>query len=162
MQTIRPLDPADWPDVARIYGDGLATGVASFETQVPEWPAWDAKHLPAPRLAAVRDGAVVGWTAVSPTSTRHCYRGVVEHSVYVDVAARGQGVGRALLDALAEEAPKHGIWTIQTSILAGNAASLGLHAACGWRVVGTRERIAERDGRWHDSVLLELRLPDPA
>jgi L-amino acid N-acyltransferase YncA len=159
VPTIRALEPSDWQAVARIHADGLATGVASFETDVPDWPEWDAKRLAAPRLAAVRDGGLVGWTAVSSTSTRHCYRGVVEHSVYVDAAARGQGVGKALLTALAAEATAHGIWTIQTSILAGNAASLALHARCGWRIVGTRERIAQRDGRWHDSVLLELRLP---
>ena len=161
MSTIRPLEPADWPDVARIYRDGLATGVASFETDVPDWATWDARRLPAPRLVAVEAGAVVGWTAVSPTSQRACYRGVVEHSVYVDAGARGRGVGTALLRALASAAPEQGIWTIQTSILAGNTASLALHARCGWRVVGTRERIAERDGAWHDSVMLELRLPTP-
>ena len=145
--------------MARIYGDGLATGVASFETEVPAWQAWDAAHLSAPRLVAELDGAVAGWLAVSPTSQRECYRGVVEHSVYVDAAARGRGVGRALLERLLADASSHGIWTIQTAVIASNEPSLRLHAAAGFRVVGRRERIAQRDGIWLDTILLELRLP---
>ena len=153
------FEPEDWADVARIYRDGLATGFASFETEVPTWDDWDAAHLPALRYVAELDGGVVGWLAVSPTSRRECYRGVVEHSVYVDEAVRGRGVGLGLLGRLVADAPMHGIWTIQTSIIAENAASLALHEATGFRRVGRRERIAERDGAWHDTVLLELRLP---
>jgi L-amino acid N-acyltransferase YncA len=156
---VRPLVAADWPDVARIYAQGLASGVATFETEVPSWEAWDAAQLPAPRLVSDRAGDVVGWVAVSPTSRRPAYRGVVEHSVYVDDRARRRGVGRALLDALIAAAPQHGIWTIQTSILDANEASLRLHEAAGFRVVGRRERIAQRDGVWRDTLLLELRLP---
>ena len=149
----------DWGSVARIYADGLATGVASFETDVPAWEDWDAGHLAALRLVAELDGAVAGWLAVAPVSRRDCYRGVVEHSVYVDAAMRGRGVGRALLERLVADAPAHGIWTIQTSIIASNEPSLRLHESVGFRVVGRRERIAERDGVWHDTLLLELRLP---
>ena len=156
---IRALKVEDWPEVGRIYADGLATGLASFETHVPSWQDWNAGHLEALRFVAELDGRVAGWLAVSPVSRRECYRGVVEHSVYVDEAARGNGVGRALLERLVDDAPAHGIWTIQTSIIAANEASLGLHASVGFRVVGRRERIAERDGIWHDTVLLELRLP---
>jgi phosphinothricin acetyltransferase len=156
---VRPFLPADWPDVARIYAEGLAGRVATFETDVPSWDAWDAAHLPAPRLVAERDGDVVGWVAVSPASRRPAYRGVVEHSVYVDGRARRSGVGRALLDALVADAPRHGIWTIQTSIIDANEASLRLHEATGFRVVGRRERIAQLDGAWRDTLLLELRLP---
>ena len=156
---VRPLEPSDWPDVARIYAEGLATGVATFETQVPTWEAWDAAHMPAPRLVVERDGGVVGWIAVTRVSRRPAYSGVVEHSVYVDAAARQSGVGRTLLDALAAEAPQHGIWTIQTSIIAANEASLRLHEAAGYRVVGRRDRIAQLDGTWRDTLLLELRLP---
>ena len=145
--------------VARIYADGLATGVASFETAVPAWEDWDAGHLEALRLVAELDGAVAGWLAAAPVSRRDCYRGVVEHSVYVDGAMQGRGVGRALLERLVAEAPAHGIWTIQTSIIASNEPSLRLHESVGFRVVGRRERIAERDGVWHDTLLLELRLP---
>lgn len=156
---IRALHPDDWPDVARIYADGLATRVASFETEVPSWDDFDSSHLEVLRLVAERGGRVAGWLAVSPTSRRECYRGVVEHSVYVAADARGEGIGRALLERLVHDAPGHGIWTIQTSIIAANGASLALHASAGFRVVGRRERIAQRDGVWHDTVLLELRLP---
>ena len=157
--SIRVLTPDDWPDVARIYADGLATGTASFETHVPTWDEWDARHRREPRFVAEADGAVAGWLAIMSTSPRHCYRGVVEHSVYVDAEARGRGVGRALLERLVEDAPAHGIWTIQTSIMAANGASLALHTSVGFRTVGRRDRIAERDGRWQDAMLLELRLP---
>ena len=156
---VRALQPEDWPEVARIYGDGLASGVASFEVNVPSWDDWDAGHLRALRLVAELDGRVIGWLALSPTSRRECYRGVVEHSVYVDEASRGKGAGRALLERLVADAPAHGIWTIQTSIIAANEASLALHAAVGFRTVGRRQRIAQRDGIWHDTVLLELRVP---
>jgi L-amino acid N-acyltransferase YncA len=155
---LRPLEHADWEQVARIYADGLATGIASFETDVPSWEEWSGAHLAELRLAAEVDGEIAGWAAVAPVSRRACYRGVVEHSVYVDPAVRGRGVGRALLLRLLADAPRSGIWTIQTSIMAGNAASLGLHESVGFRVVGTRERIARRDGVWHDTILLERRL----
>ena len=156
---VRPLEPSDWPDVARIYAEGLASGVATFETQVPSWETWDAAHLPAPRIVAERNKAVVGWIAASRVSRMPAYSGVVEHSVDVDRSVRRSGVGRALLDAFAAEAPRHGIWTIQTSIIDANGASLRLHEAAGYRVVGRRERIARLDGTWRDTLLLELRLP---
>ncbi len=152
------MTPGDWPSVAAIYAEGLATGVASFETGVPPWHQWDDAHLPAPRLVAEADG-ITGWVAVSPVSTRPCYRGVVEHSVYVAADARGRGTGGKLLDALVAAAPAQGIWTIQTAIIAANEQSVALHRRCGFREVGRRERIAQRDGVWHDTVVLELRLP---
>jgi phosphinothricin acetyltransferase len=156
---VRRLTEANWPEVARIYAEGLETRVATFETDVPSWDAWDATHLPEPRLVAELGGGVVGWIAVSPVSRRPAYRGVVEHSVYVDARTRGRGVGRALLDALVRAAPACGIWTIQTSIIDANEASLRLHEAAGFRLVGRRERIARLDGVWLDTLLLELRLP---
>jgi phosphinothricin acetyltransferase len=155
---LRDLAPRDWPDVARIYADGLATGVASFETAVPSWQDWNAAHLEVLRSVAVMGETIRGWAAVTPVSRRACYRGVVEHSVYVDRDARGRGVGSALLQRLVADAPHHGIWTIQTSIIAANEPSLRLHEAVGFRVVGRRERIAQRDGLWHDTILLEYRL----
>ena len=156
---VRTLVSSDWPDVARIYGEGLATGVATFETEMPSWEAWNGAHLPAPRLVAERDGTVVGWVAVSRVSRRPAYRGVVEHSIDVDAGARGSGVGRTLMEALVAEAPDHDIWTIQTSVIEANQASLRLHETLGFRVVGRRERIAQLDGAWRDTLLLELRLP---
>ena len=156
---LRSAAASDWPAIARIYADGLATGEATFETDVPTWEAWDEAHLVAPRLVAEEDGELLGWIAVAPVSRRAVYSGVVEHSVYVAVGARGRGVGRMLLEELVSVAPSHGIWTIQTSVFAENEASVALHEAMGFRLVGRRERIAQLDGAWRDTLLLELRLP---
>jgi L-amino acid N-acyltransferase YncA len=150
----------DWDAVARIYASGMATGVATFETSLPSWEEWDERHLAAPRLVAEDGRRVVGWVAATPVSSRACYAGVVEHSVYVDPERRNRGVGSALLEAFVAAAPEHGVWTVQTAVMAGNAPSLELHRRCGFRVVGRRERIARRDGVWHDTILLELRLAD--
>jgi phosphinothricin acetyltransferase len=146
----------DWARVAEIYWDGMRDGLATFETEVPSWDAWAESHPV--RIVAETGGEVVGWAALSPASSRRCYAGVLENSVYVDRGARGQGVGRALLDALIKRARQTGAWTIQTSIFPENRASLALHERCGFRVVGTRERIAKRDGIWRDTILLERRL----
>jgi L-amino acid N-acyltransferase YncA len=154
---LRPLEPDDWPAVAEIYWDGMRDGLATFETEVPTWAEWDASHLPDHRLVADLLGEVVGWAALAPVSSRACYRGVVEDSVYVARQARGLGIGRKLLEALIAGAERAGIWTIQTSIFPENRASLALHERCGFRVVGTRERIAKRDGVWRDTVFLERR-----
>ena len=157
---IQPLAAADWPQVAAIYAEGIATRLATFETDVPDWASWDAKMCPAPlRLVARLEegGPVAGWAAAQPTSARHVYRGVLEDSVYVAAAARGRAVGRALLDALVAAAEEAGAWTLQASVFPENAASLALHQRCGFRVVGTRERLAQLDGAWRDILLLERR-----
>jgi L-amino acid N-acyltransferase YncA len=154
---LRHLEPGDWAAVAEIYWDGMRDGLATFQTEVPSWEAWDAAHLPGHRLVAELLGEVVGWAALSPASTRHCYAGVVENSVYIGRAARGLGIGRALLEELIAGAEAAGIWTIQTSIFPENRASLALHERCGFRVVGHRERIGKRDGIWRDTVFLERR-----
>ena len=154
---LRPLEPTDWPAVANIYWDGMRSGLATFETEVPSWEAWDAGHFADHRLVADLLGDVVGWAALSPVSSRRCYAGVVENSVYVAAGARGLGIGRKLLEALIAGAEAAGIWTIQTSIFPENRASLALHERCGFRVVGTRERVAKRDGVWRDTVFLERR-----
>jgi L-amino acid N-acyltransferase YncA len=155
---VRALLPDDWSAVADIYWDGMRGGLATFETEVPSWEVWDAAHLPEHRLVAVAGGEIVGWAALSPASSRRCYAGVVENSVYVAREAQGQGIGRLLLDALLKGARKAGLWTVQTSIFPENRASLALHERCGFRVVGVRERIAKRDGIWRDTVFLEKRL----
>jgi L-amino acid N-acyltransferase YncA len=151
------MTPEDWPAVEAIYAAGIATGEATFETEPPSWEAFDVGRLPDHRLVAVDDGDVVGWAALSPTSPRPCYAGVVEHSVYVAEHARGRGVGRALMEALTASADTAGIWTIQTSVFPENAASVALHERAGFRVVGRRERIAQLDGVWRDTLLLERR-----
>jgi L-amino acid N-acyltransferase YncA len=155
---IRPLLPSDWPAVAAIFAEGIATGDATFETTVPAWEEWDTRHLPEHRFVAEIDGEVVGWIAVVPYSSRAVYRGVGEESVYVAERARGLGVGRELLAALIANAPDGGLWTLQAGVFPENEASLALHRAHGFRVVGTRERIGELGGIWRDVVLLELRL----
>ena len=154
---IEPLTADDWPVVRTIYAEGIATGQATFETDVPDWPAWDAARLACCRLAARRGAVLVGWATLGPVSSRPVYRGVAEVSVYVAAAARGQGIGRALLAALVVASEEAGLWTLQASIFPENAASLALHRACGFRVVGRRERIARHHGRWRDTLLLERR-----
>jgi phosphinothricin acetyltransferase len=147
--------------VLAIYQAGLDTGNASFETRAPEWAAFDAARLPGHRHVATDPdgGEVLGWIAVSAVSSRCVYAGVVEHSVYVRPAARGRGVGRALLRALIGSTEAAGIWTIESGVFPENTASLRLHGGEGFRVVGTRERIGRHHGRWRDVVLIERRSP---
>jgi phosphinothricin acetyltransferase len=156
---VRPMTSADAAQVLAIYQAGLDGGEASFETRAPTWEAFDASHLPSHRHVAVagRGGEVLGWAAVSPVSDRCAYQGVVEHSVYVAPAARGRGVGAALLGVLIGSTEAAGIWTIQSGIFPENTASLRLHQRAGFRVVGTRERLGRHHGRWRDVVLLERR-----
>jgi phosphinothricin acetyltransferase len=154
---VRELTAGDWPAVAAIYAAGIATGNATFETEVPSWPRWDATHLPRHRLVAVAGPAVLGWTAVAKVSDRCVYEGVVEHSVYVDPATRGRGIGRRLLEALIASTEAAGIWTIQSGVFPENEASLVLHRAVGFRVIGVRQRPGKLRGRWRDVVLLERR-----
>ena len=152
-------DEADWPRVAAIWAEGIATGIATFETEPPSWELFDATRLAAGRFVAEHERPVVGWAALSPVSSRPCYAGVAENSVYVASAARGLGVGTALMQALVAAAAGAGIWTIQCSVFPENAASRALHERAGFRVVGRRERIAQLDGVWRDTLFLELRLP---
>jgi phosphinothricin acetyltransferase len=154
---VRAMERADWPAVAAVYAEGIATGNATFETEVPSWERWDASRLPDHRLVAELGGRVVGWAAVSRVSSRAAYAGVVENSVFVAEAARGRGVGRRLLAALIEDTERAGIWTIQTGIFPENGPSLALHESAGFRVVGVRERPGRLHGRWRDVVMLERR-----
>ncbi len=163
MVTIRPMRERDAARVLAIYQTGLDSGHASFEPAAPAWEAFDAGKLAEHRLVAVdAGGTVLGWVAASAVSSRCVYAGVVEHSVYVDPAARGRGVGRALLDGLIASTEGAGIWTIQSGIFPENAASLALHRAAGFRTVGVRERIgrhASQGNRWRDVVFVERRSP---
>lgn len=154
---MRELAPSDWPRVAQIYAAGIATGNATFETEVPSWEAWDAAHLPEHRFVAVAGDTVVGWIALGPYSSRRCYAGVAQLAVYVDAAARGRGVGRSLLEQVIASSEAGGIWTLQAGVMAENVASLALHRSCGFRDVGVRERIGRLNGEWRDVVLLERR-----
>jgi L-amino acid N-acyltransferase YncA len=168
---ILPMPPELWPAVREIYRQGIATGNATFETDVPEWEKWDSSHRKDCRLVALErfaeDSAelvvplekltVLGWAALSPVSIRRVYAGVAEVSVYVSTAARGRGVGKALLQALVRESEANGIWTLQAGIFPENAASISLHKFCGFREVGVRHHIGQLRGVWRDVFLLERR-----
>ncbi len=147
----------DWDVVRAIYREGIAGGNATFETDVPDWEAWNKSHLRACRLVAKAGGRVLGWAALTPYSSRRAYAGVAGLSIYVSASARGQGIGRALLGALIEEAEHAGLWTLQAGIFPENTASLALHRALGFREVGRRERIGRLNGVWRDVMLLERR-----
>jgi L-amino acid N-acyltransferase YncA len=153
---IRDLEPLDWQEVARIFAEGIRSGNATFELESPSWEAWDAAHSQI-RVVAELEGRVVGWAALSPKSTRHCYRGVAESSVYVEEAAQGRGVGRALMDEVIARSEAAGIWTLEAGIFPENKASLRLHLGCGFRLVGVRERLGEANGEFRDVLLLERR-----
>ena len=157
FRMIELMRQGDWEGVRAVYVEGLATGQATFETEAPGWERWDAAHLPFARLVARAGERIEGWAALSPVSARPAYAGVAEVSVYVGREARGRGLGRSLLAALIEESERHGVWTLQASIFPENAASVALHRACGFRVVGTRERVGRLKGRWRDTVLFERR-----
>lgn len=160
---IRPLAMTDWSSVEAIFAEGIATGHATFEAAPPSWETFDSGKKSHSRLVATgTDGEILGWVAASAVSSRDVYAGVVEHSVYVADAARGRGIGRALLEAFIDSAEAHGVWTIQSSIFPENAASIGLHAEFGFRSIGRRERVAKMTygpfaGRWRDTVLMERR-----
>ncbi len=154
---IVPMQPTDWAAVAGIYAQGLATRLATFETEVPSWQTWDAGKRADCRLLAKINGEIVGWAALSPVSKRAVYRGVAEVSVYVAEKARGQGTGSALLGALVSASEDAGIWTLTASIFPENEASIHLHQKHGFRLLGRRDRIAQLDGVWRDTVLLERR-----
>jgi L-amino acid N-acyltransferase YncA len=157
MFVIEEMLPRHWESVRAIYLEGIATGHATFETEAPAWERWDAAHMPFARLVALARGEVAGWAALSPVSSRKVYAGVAEVSVYVGAAFRGDGLGRALLEALIRESEANGVWTLQASIFPENEASVALHIACGFRELGRRERVGKLDGRWRDTVLLERR-----
>jgi phosphinothricin acetyltransferase len=153
---VRELVADDWPAVRAIYEEGIRSGNATFERAPPSWEAWDEAH-PRLRLVAERDGSVVGWAALSPASSRRCYRGVGGVSVYVAEGARGEGVGRALLQRLVERSKEAGYWTLTAGVFPENEASLRLHRACGFSEIGVRERIGESGGVWRDVIWLERR-----
>jgi phosphinothricin acetyltransferase len=168
---ILPMPSGLWPTVREIYGEGIATGNATFETELPDWETWDGSHRKNCRLVALEPSAnddedllispkrvtVLGWAALSPISARRVYSGVAEVSVYVAAVARGRGVGKALLQALVQESQVNGVWTLQAGIFPENVASIALHKSCGFREVGIRRRIGKMGTRWRDVLLLERR-----
>ncbi|GAA3573132.1 N-acetyltransferase family protein [Snuella lapsa] len=154
---LRPLDKNDWYSVSKIYSEGIATGIATFETEYPSWEQWNNKYLSHGRLVAVLNDAVIGFAVLAAVSKRIVYKGVAEVSVYVSEAFRGQHVGERLLKMLIRESEANGIWTLQASVFSENKASINLHLKCGFRMVGVREKIGKLKGTWYDNLLLERR-----
>ena len=157
--TLAVMRPEHWDAVRAILQEGIDGGMATFETEPPDWPGWDAAHRPDCRLVALHRGAVIGWAALSPVSRRPAYAGVAEVSAYVASGHQGRGVGRILLEGLIAAADEAGLWTLQAVVFPQNAASLAVHRRVGFREVGRRERIARLRGAWQDTVLLERRSP---
>jgi phosphinothricin acetyltransferase len=151
------MQPHDWEAVRAIYQEGIDTGQATFETTVPSWEEWNARKLAGPRLLARLQETIVGWAALSPVSKRPVYAGIAEVSIYVAADVRGQGIGKALLRELIARSERRGLWMLQAVMFPENMASVALHRACGFRIVGIREKIGRHYGIWRDTVLLERR-----
>ncbi|NMM47764.1 GNAT family N-acetyltransferase [Marinigracilibium pacificum] len=153
----REMTDNDWPEVARIYLEGIKTGNATFEKQCPDWEKWNSSHRQDCRFVAITNGKTVGWVALSNVSGRCVYSGVCEVSVYVDSTYFGQGIGDSLMKKMIEESEKNNIWTLQSGIFIENKSSIRLHEKNGFRIVGTREKIGQRESIWRDIVLMERR-----
>ncbi|MFS4493131.1 N-acetyltransferase family protein [Maribacter sp. 2308TA10-17] len=153
----RKMEASDWEAVSKIYAEGIATGLATFETGIPTYEAWDAAHMGACRLVAVEGDTILGWAALSPVSSRCVYGGIGEVSVYVGSKARGKGVGKLLMQTLIQESEEDGLWTIQSGIFPENEASIELHKRMGFRYIGKRERVGKLAGEWKDNLLFERR-----
>ncbi len=159
--SIEEMKDEHWPTVRAIYQDGIDGSNATFETVAPEWDEWDRTHQREGRLVAKVEGAIVGWAALSPVSSRPAYAGVAEVSIYLATSAREKGIGKALLQALIEASERAGFWTLQGGICPENKASIALHRSCGFREVGVRERIGRLHGVWKDVLLMERRTRVP-
>lgn len=154
---VRNMKPSDWKEVSRIYSEGIATGLATFETEVPTYDHWNKAHTKECRLIAENNGEIMGWAALSPVSSRCVYGGVGEVSVYISDKSRGRGVGKLLMHHLIDESEKAGFWTIQSGIFPENTASIKLHEKMGFRYIGKRERVGKIHGVWKDNLLFEKR-----
>jgi len=155
--SIRTFKEQDWASVSKIYSEGIATGIATFETEVPSFDVWNEKFIKKCRIVAVLDNKVVGFAVLSQVSKRIVYKGVAEVTVYVAQEKRRKGIGKLLLDTLVNESEKEGFWTLQAGIFSENISSIELHKKCGFRVVGIREKIGRRNNKWHDNHFLERR-----
>lgn len=154
----KPISKANYSSVAKIYQDGISTGVATFETKVPIWDVWSKAHLPFGCIALfTNEGTMQGWASLAAVSSRCVYGGVAEVSVYVAANARGKGYGKLLLKQLITISEQNNIWTLQAGIMRANKASLHLHKECGFREIGYREKIGRLNGKWLDNIILERR-----
>jgi phosphinothricin acetyltransferase len=155
--SIRTFEEKYWTSVSEIYAQGIATGIATFETKVPSYDVWNEKFIKTCRLVAVDGNQVAGFAVLSQVSKREVYKGVAEVTIYIEESQRGKGIGKLLLDALVFESENEGFWTLQAGIFSLNDASIELHKKCGFRIVGLREKIGKRNGIWYDNVLMERR-----
>ena len=157
MVEIQQMKPSDWLAVADIYKQGIETGMATFETTVPQWEQWNENHIESCRLIAKIDDKTVGWAALSAVSSRCVYGGVAEVSVYVSSLLRGKKIGEYLLKNLIDQSEEQGYWTLQSGIFPENLSSIRLHEKLGFRKIGYKERIGQLDGDWKDNILMEKR-----
>lgn len=153
----KPVTKENFPELLEIYSQGIATNIATFQNDLPIWKDWDNGHLNFCRISLYDNDKMIGWTALSPVSSRCVYSGVAEVSVYVATDARGKGVGQILLNELIKQSEANGIWTLQSGIFAENRPSIKLHENCGFRIVGYREKIGKKNGDWKDNILMERR-----
>ena len=154
---LRPMTENDWPSVAEIYKQGIETGNATFEKDIPTWEKWNAGHLPDCRIVATIDDTVIAWAALTLVSGRCVYTGVCEVSVYVSNKYQGLKIGTKILEKLISESEENGVWTLQAGIFPENKASIKIHENLGFRIIGFREKIGKMDGIWRDTILLERR-----
>lgn len=158
MIAVREMEKRDWPEVCRIYRQGMETNLATFEKEIPPYDVWDKTHLPFGRLICEDEDKIAGWTALTPFSGRSCFAGVAEVSIYISNGYKHTGIGTRLMRELIGSSEQHGIWTLQSQIMRNNEPSLALHLKCGFRNVGYREKIAKDPlGNWRDMVLMERR-----
>lgn len=154
---IRQMTSEDSARILEIYQMGIETRNATFETQVPSRTEWDSRHLSHSRFVYMENETILGWVVLSPVSSRSAYRGVAEVSIYIDTAAQGKGIGSELMKKAINSSEEHGIWTLFSSVFPENTATLRLHDKFNFRVIGKREKIAQLDGKWRDTILLERR-----
>ncbi len=154
---IRKMTHKDGPKVLEIYKMGIETGNATFETNVPSWEDWDSGHLKHSRFVYTDNGKVMGWVALSPVSSRSAYEGAAEISIYIDTDTHGKGIGSLLMYQVITSSEEHGIWSLHSSVFPENTVTLKLHEKFNFRIIGTREKIAQIDGKWRDTILLERR-----
>lgn len=147
----------DWDQVAEIFRQGIETGNATFETQIPSWEKWDSAHIQSCRIVATIENVVIGWAALVPVSSRKVYAGVGEISIYISNRYQGLKIGTRLLERLIDESEKEEFWTLQAGIFPENKASIKLHQNHGFRIIGYREKIGQMKGVWRDTILLERR-----
>lgn len=154
---IKNITQDNFEQVAEIYRQGIATGIATFQNDIPTWEEWDKSHTSYCRFAAYLDNEMVGWAALTPVSSRCVYAGVAEVSIYINSSFRGKGIGYKLLQYLIDESEKAGIWTLQSGIFPENTRSIALHEKCGFRQIGYREKIGKKNGVWKDNIIMEKR-----